>query len=276
MYRSLIVALTAAVVLALAVTAASARPKQEPVTLTFLGANTTQAAFEVLIANFNRVYPNIRIQATYLPTATTQSLLLTQLAAGNAPDIFRLNVANSGPVGVWRIAKEGTLLDLSKSPWVKRIPVAQRRMVMVGKKTYGYQAVAITNAIMYNRDIFRELGLRVPTRTTELREICRRVAAAGKTPMIIQGADQTRNQIIQAAGQAFVYSTTPNWNALRNAKKVRYHTGLACRISGDRKPEGRRLFQPRRSGHDAQCSIRPNGKWISSYVGDGCCSDWGR
>src|ERR1700759_2840621 len=82
-----VTAVVALAALAVAVSA-SAAPKATPVTLRFVQTNTGQAATDILIANFERVYPNIKIDVLYLPTSQLQTLLLTQFQSGTAPDLF--------------------------------------------------------------------------------------------------------------------------------------------------------------------------------------------
>ena len=61
-----------------------------------------QPAFQVLIANFERVYPNIVVDATYAAQASTLNQLeLTELAAGNAPDLLSTSLGCGSPLAVW-------------------------------------------------------------------------------------------------------------------------------------------------------------------------------
>ena len=48
-----------------------------------------EPGYQVLIPNFERVYPNIKVEATYPPSTTLwYQLESTELAAGNAPDVL--------------------------------------------------------------------------------------------------------------------------------------------------------------------------------------------
>src|SRR3977135_613300 len=58
-------------------------------TLTYLNSSAAQPASAVLLGNFQRVYPDIQVNATYPPANVITPLLSTQIAAGNGPDVFR-------------------------------------------------------------------------------------------------------------------------------------------------------------------------------------------
>src|SRR5919204_624224 len=83
-------------------------------------ATPTQPSFQVLIANFERVYPNIKVEATYAPgNAAWYRLETTELAAGNAPDLLGTNPGCGPPVSVCVLAKAGDLAPLVQEPWLK-------------------------------------------------------------------------------------------------------------------------------------------------------------
>ena len=64
----------------------------------------------MLIANFERAYPNIEVDATFAPNnAALYQLLTTQLAAGNAPDVFVTYPGCGTPISVCMLAKSGYL-----------------------------------------------------------------------------------------------------------------------------------------------------------------------
>src|SRR5215470_16113997 len=67
---------------------AQARPAgSDQVTISMLVTVGNQRALDVLIPNFERVYPNVKVEVTYTPGLAVQAQLETiELAAGNAPD----------------------------------------------------------------------------------------------------------------------------------------------------------------------------------------------
>src|SRR4029077_12456171 len=90
------------------------------VTISMLVNNTTQPAYNVLIPNFERVYPNIKVNVTYALPATAPQLLLTEFAAGNAPDLFGTTPGRATPTSVYELARAGDLAPLVNEHWAKR------------------------------------------------------------------------------------------------------------------------------------------------------------
>src|SRR5690242_5263824 len=92
MTRSLGVALALAATVACAAVAAggaSARPQATSSsslsgTLRFVSHTASKVGFDALIHNFNVAYPDVKVEATYLPTGPTfAQALLAQVNSGN-------------------------------------------------------------------------------------------------------------------------------------------------------------------------------------------------
>jgi ABC-type glycerol-3-phosphate transport system substrate-binding protein len=105
---------------ALAVGAGEARPAgSDQVTITMLVNATAQPGYQVLIANFEGAYPNIKVDATFAPAKVWYQLEATELAAGNAPDLLGTLPGCGTPVSVCVPAKAGDLAPLVEKPWTK-------------------------------------------------------------------------------------------------------------------------------------------------------------
>ena len=94
---------------------------KDDVTLTLMYPNTVQNAWTKTIEDFEHKYPNIKINAQYVESLTGNTLLATQLQAGNGPDLFSVGAGTGSSTAIWNAGPAGKLLDLSSSPWVKRI-----------------------------------------------------------------------------------------------------------------------------------------------------------
>src|SRR4051794_23011675 len=100
-------------VVALSVAASTSTASRSAVTTVTLASNTnTTLAFDVLIANFKKAYPNIEIKTTYYDINTYQTLIPTQFAAGNAPDLVWMP-ASAGAHSVKSLARGGRLVNLA-------------------------------------------------------------------------------------------------------------------------------------------------------------------
>ena len=153
-----------AAALAVGLSTAKAGPKAT-VTLRVLQASEFTNGQNLLILNFERVYPNIHVDVTYVTGATAFQTLLPQLQAGNAPDVFVVTTGNTSPGSVWPLANQGYLLDLSGSPWVKRVVsrmrdlISFRKNVSQPKKVYAWPQAVGVPGIVYNVTLLNQLGL---------------------------------------------------------------------------------------------------------------------
>ncbi len=211
-------------VMALGVGAATAQPKAEQVTLKFQANAENRVGWDLMIKNFQNAYPDIKIDASYAPITQYDALLLTQIQAGNPPDLFSTRAGASAPNSTWALGFQGKLLDLTpKNPWWKRQPKAARRFVTVKQKIYSFTSGIAPNGMIYNKDVFKSLGLTVPKTFPELLSLCGKVKAAGKTPIVAGMAGLTAPVILASnVITEFVYNKDPNWTLERNQKKVTF------------------------------------------------------
>src|ERR1700674_3006751 len=108
--------------LALGVNASQARPARsgDQVVISFVTNGTYKAAFDVLIPNFERVYPNIRVDVTYAANSSVEAQLVsTELAAGNGPDVIGTLAGCGATNAVCALAPAGYLAPMVKVPWVR-------------------------------------------------------------------------------------------------------------------------------------------------------------
>ncbi len=222
----------AAAVLASAVSA-SARSTADPKSLsgdiTLATELTTNRAWPVLIANFNRVYPNVHVNWTGgVASAARPALLATQFQSGNAPDILLMGAGTANPPSVLGYAAGGYLADMSKAPWRKRIPAFSKPMVTLNGKVYGWNLRVVAGpSIAYNKDIFRQLGLTVPKTFSQFLATCRAIKRKDSSliPMLIIGGNI--NALAAAPfgfASSYVYAKDPNWNGKRARGKVTFES----------------------------------------------------
>jgi raffinose/stachyose/melibiose transport system substrate-binding protein len=227
----------------LSVASATAK-SHETVTLNLLMASTQQPGFTILIANFERVYPDIKINATYIPSPSLPQLLLTQFQAGNAPDLYHMLAGRNGITAVLLMAESGRLLPLGNEIWVKRLPGYVKPAMMYKGKPYAYPYALYAVGVAYNIDMFKQIGVKVPTTFAQVLAMCKKISAAGKFPFV-QGFSEANNAGLfpQQRMIQYVYSKTKNWDDLRDQKKVSFASS----------PEWRRSFQSILDMKDAGC-----------------------
>ncbi len=224
-WRILLLALVVVVALSVSAAAATAAgaKNQATVTISFAANIENKPAWDLMIANFERVYPDIQIEATYVPFSQYVPLLLTRLQAGNAPDVFATNAGAGHAAAVYALGSQGKLLDLTGRPWVKRVPPFFRKLLQVKGRFYGFPGVFQVQGLMYNRDLFKQLGLAIPTSFSGLLALCGKIKAAGKVPIAMGAASASSPlNMISALGTDFVYSKDPNWTLERIQHKVTF------------------------------------------------------
>jgi raffinose/stachyose/melibiose transport system substrate-binding protein len=196
--------------------------KHDVTTVTLIAAARETVALNAAIARFEQQYPNIDINPTYGPVATS---VPSGLAAGTAPDIMSLGVSGAPSGGIPSIWAVGPryLVDLSGRPWVKELWQPLLPLLSVAGKVY---AAPLTNAVLtvvYNKDLFAQLGLTPPTTWGGLLAQCKQIADRGMVAIKLPGADALSMGFVGAAMSAnTVYSTDPNWGPKRAAGKVTF------------------------------------------------------
>jgi raffinose/stachyose/melibiose transport system substrate-binding protein len=186
----LVVVLFASVVFALGAVASEARPAQRSgaVTISMLASSTNQPAFQVLIANFERVYPSIAVSVTYAPPAMVSQLEATELAAGNAPDLLSTFPGCGTTTSVCVLAKAGYLAAMVKAPWPKRSLPFVTSLSKYGQGLFVFEPQVTPYGVFTNDALFRTLGVKAPQTFSQLLDLCQKAKAAGTAALILDGA----------------------------------------------------------------------------------------
>jgi raffinose/stachyose/melibiose transport system substrate-binding protein len=138
-----------------------------------------KGTFSELAKKFEKENPNIDIVVTNPPDAIT--VLKTRVAKRDLPDVIGMG----GDVSYAEISKAGAFKDVSKDSTLNDIQPAYIDMLKdISKqdKVYGIPYAANANAVIYNKTIFKELGIEVPTTWEAFIAAAEKVKAAGKIP----------------------------------------------------------------------------------------------
>lgn len=138
-----------------------------------------KGTFSELAKKFEKENPNIDIVVTNPPDSVT--VLKTRVAKRDLPDVIGMG----GDVSYAEISKAGALKDVSKDSVLSDIQPAYIDMLKdISKqdKVYGIPYAANANAVIYNKTIFKELGIEVPTTWDDFIAAAEKVKAAGKIP----------------------------------------------------------------------------------------------
>ena len=159
------------------------RARKGPVTITFVRKNTTlPAAYEQIFALFkSRTGNTVEIQA--LPSGEEYGqLLMTRFATKDYPDLFEMD---PGPKQNTKFRAEETLYEWTSDKILDRLVDSSRNFArQADGKIFGVPWGATNSfGVYYNKDIFARIGAKEPQSYGELLEICRKVKAAGITPI---------------------------------------------------------------------------------------------
>ncbi len=181
--------------------ASDARPaKRSAVTISLLANVSGQAGYELLIPNFERVYPNITVNVTYTPSVPVlYQLETTELAAGNAPDLIATYPGCGTPISICTLARSGYLAAMVKKQWANRSLPLVTSASKYGQGLFGFELNVNPFAVFTNDGLFGKLGLKVPQTFSQLLEVCQKAKAAGTAAVILGGATATGVQYLITA-----------------------------------------------------------------------------
>jgi raffinose/stachyose/melibiose transport system substrate-binding protein len=186
-------------------------------------AANNKPGYDVVIANFERVYPNIRIDPTYAPSATYAQLLATEFASGNAPDLLFVGPGCGSVGSVCVLGPAGDLAPMINVPWAKRSLPLVTSMSKVGPVLFGFEPVIQAVGMFTNDALFAKLGLKVPQTFPQLLDVCQQAKTAGTVAMLLPGANSpTVHALVMSLAVATVYGKDPHFNAELKAGTVSF------------------------------------------------------
>ena len=134
--------------------------------------------------DFEKENPNVHVKVVNVPNAG--EVLKTRVLAGDVPDVVNI-YPQSIELQEW--AKAGYFEDLSNKDYLKRVKNHYADKYAINEKIYNIPYTANAYGIYYNKDKFKELGLKVPETWEEFEELVDTIIAKGETPFAIAGAD---------------------------------------------------------------------------------------
>ena len=134
--------------------------------------------------DFEKENPNVHVKVVNVPNAG--EVLKTRVLAGDVPDVVNI-FPQSIEFQEW--AKAGYFEDLSNKDYLKRVKNHYADKYAIDGKIYNIPYTANAYGIYYNKDKFKELGLKVPETWDEFEKLVDTIIAKGETPFAIAGAD---------------------------------------------------------------------------------------
>lgn len=193
----------------------AASTEKEPVTLhLFHQKQEAQETFAQIIEKFEAEYPYITVEQEIV-TNEPAAVLKARLATDEIPDIFQ------GALDTMDIAKGGYLLDLSGEAFLSNINDAALQSSSFTDADGHTWAMPIDGScicVFYNKDIFAQYGLSVPTTLSEFDNVLATLKANNVTAFALGFKDAwTMKPASLALASPAVYGKYPNWDAEKTA-----------------------------------------------------------
>ena len=125
-----------------------------------------QVGYQQSVNQFMKLHPKIHVTIEQTPWASYWQKLSTEFAAGNAPDVFWNHLAYYP-----QFVQQGQLMNLSPLISQSKIDMSQYYPQLVKEWSYQGNAYGLpkdwdTIAILYNKQMFQQMGLPAPTSMT--------------------------------------------------------------------------------------------------------------
>ncbi|MFC4306855.1 ABC transporter substrate-binding protein [Cohnella boryungensis] len=145
---------------------------------------------DVLPKMVNEKFPNIKLEVQKLPDDQYNTSIKTKLAAGEAPDIFRVWPRMGSAASIIDLSKAGYLADLTDLPFMSNISDGARTDMSNDGKVYGITKGIDMLGTYYNKSLFEQVGItEVPQDWDAFLAACQKLLDAGVTPIVMGDKD---------------------------------------------------------------------------------------
>ncbi|MCM3601937.1 extracellular solute-binding protein [Robertmurraya korlensis] len=140
--------------------------------------------FEEAVKEFEELHPNIKIKTEAVLNDSYKEKIRVVLGSNNPPDVY---FSWSGEFA-YNFARAGQSLDLTSyveedKDWSGQIIESQFGPFTLDGKIYGIPWSTDGKAFFYNKKVFNDLNLEIPTTWDELLTVSKKIKDAGITPI---------------------------------------------------------------------------------------------
>ncbi|MCB0197233.1 MAG: extracellular solute-binding protein [Anaerolineae bacterium] len=211
---------------------------EEPITLTYLvdDGETDLLLAHTFADGYMALHPNVTIEIENRPGGGDgDNIVKTRLATGEMTDVFFYNAGSL----LQALQPAQTLVDLTNEPYMDTIDDAFKQTVEQGGKIYGVpNQSAMGGGILYNKKVYEELGLSIPTTWEEFAANNDKIKEAGIAPVIATFGDTWTSQLFVLADYYNVQAASPNFAAEYTANEAKYATTPAAMAGFEHIQEG--------------------------------------
>ncbi|MFB5189499.1 ABC transporter substrate-binding protein [Alicyclobacillus fastidiosus] len=153
--------------------------------------STQGTVMQNMIAQYEKLHPNVKIQRELVPNASYLQKVLQEATAGDMPDLLMLDNPN-----VPDIASTGVLVPLQQ---LGKIDTGNFAKGSISEGTYNQTLYGLANAnntiaLFYNKKLFQQAGIQAPPKTwTELRADAKKLTHGSVYGFAFSGASGIGN-----------------------------------------------------------------------------------
>jgi raffinose/stachyose/melibiose transport system substrate-binding protein len=160
-------------------------------------ADASDKAFNDLNEAFMKANPDIKSTLTSVPNDTYDASKAAQMTAGEA-DVVVINYKGFGDTPEYAadsktadtmLAEEGGYVDLTDQPFMSNFNSSLVESIKLGGRAYALPTGMSYGGVYYNKQIFADNGLEVPTTWAEMEQVIATLQAASVTPFGMGGKD---------------------------------------------------------------------------------------
>jgi len=177
-------------------------------------SDATDAGFRAINSAFEKKYPDVKVVFSTVSNDNYPATKSSRLTAGNL-DLFVVkgmfetpSYAKDSATDDARLAAAGGLVDLTKEKFLQKYTSTLLKSQAIGGKQYSVPTgVSYYTGVFYNKKIFSDNGLKVPTTWSEFTAVVDALKAKGITPFGTGGKDSWPAGLPMLASVASLYPT---------------------------------------------------------------------
>lgn len=157
--------------------------EKESITLSFMASQDWVQDAELELAKKYEEETGVKIDYQIVPADQYNNLLMTKLNTGEGTDIFG---SQSGKFDIQTsINVEKNAVDLSDAAWAAKVDELAAAELTVNGKIYGQptQDLSAVWAVAYNKKIFEDNNLKIPTTYEEFKQLCETIKGLDIIPI---------------------------------------------------------------------------------------------
>lgn len=177
-------------------------------------ADASDAAFKAITDGFTEKYPDVKVTFSAVSNDNYPATKSSRLTAGNVDIIVVKNFvevpefASDSTSDDVLLARSGGLLDLSDEAFMSNYtPSVLESQAIDGKQYAVPTGLSYSTGVYYNKSLFEQYALDVPTTWSELEDVMSTLSENGETPFGIGGKDTWPGGLIMLGATAGAYPT---------------------------------------------------------------------